>query len=102
MKALVTGGAGFIGSHIAEALCGRGAKVVVLDNLCLGKVENLAWKRAGDEIDFVRGDVTDTKLVTGLVRGCDWVFHEAALPSVPMSVEKPIERNSRIWMRHWN
>src|SRR4051812_49391069 len=95
MKALVTGGAGFIGSHIAEGLCRRGAKVVVLDNLCLGSVENLAWKKSGDELDFVRGDVTDGKLVRDLVRGCDWVFHEAALPSVPMSVEKPIETNQQ-------
>jgi UDP-glucose 4-epimerase len=93
VKALVTGGAGFIGSHIAEALCRRGARVVVLDNLCLGNLENLSWKRAGDELEFVKGDLTDCKLVCDLVRGCDWVFHEAASPSVPMSVEKPIETN---------
>lgn len=92
---MVTGGAGFIGSHIAEALCRRGAKVVVLDNLCLGSEENLAWKRAGDELEFVKRDVTDCRLVCDLVRGCDWVFHEAALPSVPMSVEKPIETNQQ-------
>src|SRR5436190_51606 len=59
MKALVTGGAGFIGSHIAEGLCRKGARVVVLDNLCLGSTENLAWKRGGDELDFVQGDVAD-------------------------------------------
>ena len=93
MKALVTGGAGFIGSHIAEGLCRRGASVVVLDNLCLGDVKNLAWKRRADQLDFIQGDVTDAKLVRDLVRGCDWIFHEAALPSVPMSVEKPIETN---------
>lgn len=95
VKALVTGGAGFIGSHIAEGLCRRGARVVVLDNLCLGSAENLAWKRAGDELEFVKGDVTDGRLVGDLVRGCDWVFHEAALPSVPVSVEKPIETNQQ-------
>jgi nucleoside-diphosphate-sugar epimerase len=95
MRALVTGGAGFIGSHIAEGLCRKGAKVVVLDNLCLGSTENLAWKRAGDELEFVQGDVTDGKLVRDLVKGCDWVFHEAALPSVPMSVEKPMETNQQ-------
>jgi UDP-glucose 4-epimerase len=93
MKALVTGGAGFIGSHIAEGLCRRGASVVVLDNLCLGDVKNLAWKRPGDQLDFIQGDVTDAKLIRDLVRGCDWIFHEAALPSVPMSVEKPVETN---------
>lgn len=95
MKALVTGGAGFIGSHIAEGLCRRGARVVVLDNLCLGDTKNLAWKRGGDELEFVEGDVTDAKLVKDLAQGCDWVFHEAALPSVPMSVEKPIETNQQ-------
>jgi UDP-glucose 4-epimerase len=95
VKALVTGGAGFIGSHIAEALCRRGASVIALDNLCLGSVENLAWKRAGDQLEFVQGDVTNCKVVSDLVRGCDWIFHEAALPSVPMSVEKPIETNQQ-------
>ena len=92
---MVTGGAGFIGSHIAEALCRRGASVIALDNLCLGSIENLAWKRAGDQLEFVQGDVTNCKLVSDLVRGCDWIFHEAALPSVPMSVEKPIETNQQ-------
>ena len=92
---MVTGGAGFIGSHIAEALCRRGASVIVLDNLSLGSVENLAWKRAGDQLEFVQGDVTNYKLICDLVRGCDWIFHEAALPSVPMSVEKPIETNQQ-------
>jgi nucleoside-diphosphate-sugar epimerase len=95
VKALVTGGAGFIGSHIAEGLCRRCARVVVLDNLSLGDTKNLAWKRAGDELDFVEGDVTDTKLVKDLMQGCDWVFHEAASPSVPVSVEKPMETNQQ-------
>ena len=83
MKALVTGGAGFIGSHIAEALCRRGARVVVLDNLSLGSTDNLAWKRGGDELDFVQGDVADETLMRKLITGCEWVFHEAAMPSVP-------------------
>lgn len=95
MKALVTGGAGFIGSHLAEGLCRRGARVVALDNLCLGSTANLGWKRAGDELEFVQGDITDAKLIADLLRGCDWVFHEAALPSVPMSVEKPMETNEQ-------
>ncbi|MDB6124792.1 MAG: NAD-dependent epimerase/dehydratase [Pedosphaera sp.] len=93
MKALVTGGAGFIGSHLAEALCRRGAKVVVLDNLSLGKVSNLDWKQSGDELEFVQGDVSDEPLVRKIVAGCDWVFHEAAMPSVPVSVVKPVESN---------
>jgi nucleoside-diphosphate-sugar epimerase len=93
MKALITGGAGFIGSHIAEALCSKGASVVILDNLCLGSKENLAWKRPGDRLEFVEGNASDDKLIRDLMSGCDWVFHEAALPSVPLSVEKPVETN---------
>jgi UDP-glucose 4-epimerase len=93
MKALVTGGAGFIGSHIARALADRGDQVVVLDNLSLGRRSNLA--RADDRpgIEFVEGDLRDAALVAGLVAGCEWVFHQAALPSVPRSVEQPLESN---------
>lgn len=95
MKVLVTGGAGFIGSHIAQALCAKGARVVVLDNLSLGNTENLSWKCSGDPLDFVQGDVTHARLVADLIQGCDWVFHQAALPSVPLSVEKPLETNAQ-------
>jgi nucleoside-diphosphate-sugar epimerase len=95
MRALVTGGAGFIGSHIAEGLCHKGVSVVVLDNLSLGSIKNLEWKKPGDDLEFVAGDVTDIKLVKRLIQGCDWVFHEAALPSVPLSVEKPFETNEQ-------
>jgi UDP-glucose 4-epimerase len=93
MKVLVTGGAGFIGSHLAQALCRRGAKVVVWDNLSLGSLANLAWKQSGDDLDFVQGDVADVELGRQLVPGCDWVFHQAALPSVPLSVAQPWETN---------
>jgi len=93
MKVLLTGGAGFIGSHLAEALCRAGARVTVLDNLSLGNQRNLAWKKPGDQLDFVQGDVADDRLVHDLIQGCDWVFHEAALPSVPLSVAKPLESN---------
>src|ERR1700722_6493236 len=89
MKALITGGAGFIGSHLAEALCRRGAQVVVLDNLSLGNTRNLDWKRSGDALEFIQGDMLDGKLLQRVVAGCDWVFHEAALPSVPRSVADP-------------
>jgi UDP-glucose 4-epimerase len=95
MKALVTGGAGFIGSHLAEALCRRGAQVIALDNLSLGHPRNLAWKRPGDQLDFVQGDVADEPLVRRLIAGCDWVFHEAALPSVPRSVAEPVLSNAQ-------
>lgn len=89
MKALVTGGAGFIGSHIAQTLCSQGAEVVVLDNLLLGKERNLDWKSPGDRLDFVEGDIGDEVLVRKIVAGCDWVFHQGALPSVPRSVQDP-------------
>ncbi len=91
MKALVTGGAGFIGSHLAEALCRRGVSVVVLDNLNTGAIANLAWRRPDDALEFVQGDVADPDTVRRAVAGCDWVFHEAALVSVPKSVAQPVE-----------
>jgi UDP-glucose 4-epimerase len=93
MKALVTGGAGFIGSHLAEALCRRGAQVVALDDLSLGNAKNLGWKRNGDALEFVQGDAADEKLVRKLIADCDWVFHEAAMPSVPRSVAEPVKSN---------
>ena len=93
MKALVTGGAGFIGSHLAEALCRRGAEVVVLDDLSLGNARNLDWKKSGDALEFVEGDAVDGQLVRRLMAGCDWVFHEAAMPSVPRSVAEPLKSN---------
>jgi nucleoside-diphosphate-sugar epimerase len=94
MKALVTGGAGFIGSHIAQNLCQRGAKVIVLDNLSLGQKHNLDWANGTKaDLEFVEGDVTDEALVKKLIVGCDWVFHEGALPSVPRSVQQPLESN---------
>jgi len=80
MKALVTGGAGFIGSHLAEGLVREGLEVVVLDNLSTGSEANLAWKRPGDRLEFVAGDAGDEGLLGRLLPGCDWVFHQAALP----------------------
>lgn len=94
MKALVTGGAGFIGSHISEELCRRGAEVIVLDNLSLGNPANLDWKKPGDKIDLVEGDICDQALLAKLMPGIDWVFHQGALPSVPRSVAAPLESNA--------
>ncbi|MDB6005232.1 MAG: biosynthesis protein WbpP [Prosthecobacter sp.] len=94
MKALVTGGAGFIGSHISEELCRRGAEVIALDNLSLGNADNLCWKRPGDKIDLVEGDIRDQDLLAKLMPGVDWVFHQGALPSVPRSVAAPLESNA--------
>jgi UDP-glucose 4-epimerase len=95
MKALVTGGAGFIGSHISEALCRRGAEVVVLDNLSLGNPANLDWKKPGDKLDLVEGDICDQALLAKLMHGVDWVFHQGAMPSVPRSVAEPLESNAQ-------
>jgi UDP-glucose 4-epimerase len=89
---LVTGGAGFIGSHIAEALVRRGDRVRVLDNLLSGNLENLAPVREG--IEFIQADITDAAAVGRAVDGVDCVFHEAALASVPMSVERPLATNA--------
>jgi UDP-glucose 4-epimerase len=80
MKILVTGGAGFIGSHIAEYLVQRGDDVTVLDNLNTGRKENLA--KINDKINFVNGDIRDYKLLEKLVGDTAGVFHEAALASV--------------------
>ena len=85
---LVTGGAGFIGSHIAEALVRRGDQVRVLNNLSTGSLENLAGFRDG--LEFIEGDITDAEVVARAVRGVDCIFHEAALASVPASVERPL------------
>jgi UDP-glucose 4-epimerase len=89
---LVTGGAGFIGSHIAEALVQRGDKVRVLDNLCTGHLSNLAPIK--DRIEFIKADVADPVEVAKAVRGVDCIFHNAALASVPRSVEKPLDTNN--------
>lgn len=88
---LVTGGAGFIGSHIATALVERGDRVRVLDNLCTGFRSNLAHIEA--DVEFIEGDVSDPKCVASAVRGVEVVFHQAALASVPLSIERPLDSN---------
>ncbi len=87
MKYLVTGGAGFIGSHIVDALVEEGHNVVVLDNLSSGHKENLSkvWKN----ICFVEGDVRDAETCLKAAESCDGIFHEAALVSVPDSINRP-------------
>ena len=89
---LVTGGAGFIGSHIAEALVGRGDTVRVLDNLLTGKRENLA--PVARRARFIEGDIRDLDTCRRAVEGADHVLHQAALPSVPRSVEDPLLTNA--------
>jgi UDP-glucose 4-epimerase len=89
---LVTGGAGFIGSHIAETLVQRGDRVRVLDNLSTGFLSNLDGFR--ERIELIEGDVTDARLTAKAVEGVDCVFHEAALASVPASVERPLDSHA--------
>ena len=92
MKALVTGGAGFIGSHIAERLVNTGWSVVILDDLSSGNLANL--DHIADGLEIIIGDVRDTGPVKKSVTGVDVIFHEAAIPSVPKSIDDPIENVS--------
>ncbi|MBI4835169.1 MAG: SDR family oxidoreductase [Planctomycetes bacterium] len=88
---LVTGGAGFIGSHIAEALVKQGKKVRILDNFSKGRMENL--KGILDKIQLIKGDIRSKPDVRHAVKGVKYIFHEAALCSVPKSLDNPGEFN---------
>lgn len=81
---LVTGGAGFIGSHLATALLAAGHRVRVADNLVTGRADNIP-----PGAEFLRGDITDPAFAATAVDGCDVVLHQAAIPSVPLSVSDP-------------
>ena len=83
---LVTGGAGFIGSHISEALVQRGHRVRVVDNFSTGYQHNLR-----DGVEFVNGDLADPAVAASAVKDMEYVVHQAAIPSVPRSVDKPME-----------
>jgi nucleoside-diphosphate-sugar epimerase len=87
--ALVTGGAGFIGSHIAATLAERGARVRIIDDLSTGHLANI--EEIGGDIDFVRASLNDDEALRRALAGVEVVFHEAAIPSVPRSVEQPRE-----------
>src|ERR671913_1344127 len=87
---LVTGGAGFIGSHLAEELERRGERVRVADSLITGHRRNLAHLRS---VEFVEGDLADLEAARTAVDGVDYVLHQAAIPSVPRSVSDPITSN---------
>lgn len=91
MNYLVTGGAGFIGSNIAKHLVEKGESVRVLDNFFSGKKENLA--DIIDKIDFVEGDITDLETCKKVSADMDYVLHQAAIPSVPRSVDQPLQSN---------
>jgi UDP-glucose 4-epimerase len=92
MRALVTGGGGFIGSHLASHLLASGAEVRIIDNFATGRRSNLL--PLGDDLDIVEGDIQSYERVHTAVRGCDVVFHQAALPSVPRSIQDPLTSNA--------
>ena len=89
---LVTGGAGFIGSHIVERLVQEGQHVRVIDNLSTGKRKNI--EPFLEKIEFIEGDVRDLELVRKAMDGVDYVLHQAAVPSVPRSVKDPLTTNA--------
>jgi len=86
---IVTGGAGFIGSHLAEELARRGYHVTILDDISTGKVENVEPLLKKERVEFIRGSITDPPLLQKLFKGTDYVFHQAAITSVPRSIDDP-------------
>lgn len=92
MKALVTGGGGFIGSHLVRRLLDEGHDVRVLDNFATGRRENLL--EILDAIELIEGDIQSDERAHTAVRGCELVFHNAALPSVPRSIQDPLTSNA--------
>ena len=87
---LVTGGAGFIGSHLCEELVRRGERVRVVDSLITGKRQNLAHL---PQVEFMQGDLADIDVARRAVQDVEYVLHQAAIPSVPRSVEDPVTSN---------
>jgi len=88
MKAIITGGAGFIGSNLAEVLS-RDNEVIIVDDLSTGNEANIS----GLEIELVKGSITDLDLLRKIFKGADYVFHQAAIPSVPRSIKDPVSTN---------
>ena len=93
MRYVVTGGAGFIGSHIAEELVSRGNEVVILDNLFSGKIENIHSMLDNPKVTFFQGSITDPEILQRACTGADGIFHQAAITSVPRSVKDPLASN---------
>jgi len=91
MKTLVTGGAGFIGSHLTDLLLSQGHFVTVVDNLCGGWMKNLNLAEKNPKFKFVKADIRDSNGLKDLFDGIDWVFHLAALADIVPSIEKPRE-----------
>ncbi len=90
MKALITGGAGFIGSHLTEKLLNDGNDVSIIDNLSTGDLKNISHLRKNKKLKFVEGDIRDEKLITKMVEDCDAVYHLAAAVGVRLIAERPV------------
>jgi len=90
MKALVTGGAGFIGSHLTERLLEDGNKVIVVDNLSTGSIKNIESFNKKSEFDFVEGDIRNAELMERLAEQCDVIFHLAAAVGVKLIADRPV------------
>lgn len=90
MRALVTGGAGFIGSHLAERLVKDGQKVTVVDNLSTGSLRNIEGFKNRPEFDFVEGDIRDAGLMESLIERCDIIYHLAAAVGVMLIADRPV------------
>jgi UDP-glucose 4-epimerase len=91
MKVVVTGGSGFIGSHLVDHLLSDGHRVLVLDDFSTGRLENLSQIKNSPSLSVERVDVADYEDVAGLFRGASWVFHLAALADIVPSVEYPLK-----------
>jgi len=92
-KIVVTGGAGFIGSNLARHLSNGKNHVVVIDNLSTGHLENIQDLIAAEKVEFIKGSITELNVLQDVFKGVDYVFHEAALPSVPRSIKEPLLTN---------
>jgi len=92
-RILVTGGAGFIGSHLVDRLLNEGFEVTVIDNLDTGRLDNIAHYQGREEFHFIKDDIRNFNFVKETMKDMDAVFHEAALTSVTLSVQNPILTN---------
>jgi len=90
MKALITGGAGFIGSHLSQRLLEIGLDVTVIDNLSTGSLDNISSFKSHPNFHFYKGDILDEKLTQTLVQQCDTVYHLAAAVGVQLIADKPV------------
>ncbi len=90
MKYIVTGGTGFIGSHLAESLFLQGHDVCIIDDLSSGKIENISHILEKKKVSFIKGSITDMEFLQEQFSGADGVFHQAAFVSVPKSIEDPL------------